>query len=449
MAEFAELLVKKGASVNASDDIGLTSLMTCAGKGHLRSIDVLVQAGADVNAKFKPTFDDRASECFNAGGNACGRTAIPLFIRKPSDQSYEGKRKITSGDTALLIAAREGHEQCVKLLIYYGADAWITNNRGENLLMLASANGLWETVKLCVENGQADQISLKDHKGNSALFHACKHSQLNCIRLLLNNPAYLSQVNAFSNRYKMTPLMMAVQNSSLDIACMLLDKGADPNVVNSNGASCLLIAAGKNILQDDGESFSGGECKEHELVRVLLRYGASVNYVCRATGDTALTVAIVNRADIDVVQELIEQGGNINHSDKKGGTALKYAYQEEQESIVRLLLNKGASVTNAAVDQKSRWRRLHDRIYQLLILAGLPGDHVKKSLRAKYGIVPNLYDMCRIPARQHVMNSFPNSNLFYMIPRLILPKKMKDFLLFDIDININEMDLHRITDYGK
>ena len=246
----------------------------------------------------------------------------------------------------------------------------------------------------------------------------------------------------------MTPLMMAVQNNSLDVVCLLLGKGADPNVVNSDGVSCLLIAAGKDILQNHLESSSSGECKEHELVRVLLRHGADVNHACRGTGDTALTVAVANRASVDVVQALIEQGANINHSDNKGSTALKYAYEEDLETIVRLLLKNGASVTNFGIDHNRRFRPLHDRVYQLLILAGLPGDQVRKSLRAKDGVIPNLYDMCRIPARQHVMNSFPNSNLFHMIPRLILPQKMKDFLLFDVDINISEMNLRRSFPYG-
>ena len=451
MAEAVELLVKKGASVNTFDGNGSTPLMICAKEGHLRSIDILVQAGADVNARVKPTraFDSKASGYFNTRGKADQVTDIPLRVRGTAGLFYVEKRELTSvGDTAILIAAREGHEQCVKQLIHYGADVWITNNKGENLLMIASAKGQCETFQLCLENSQADQINSKDHKGNNALFHACKRSQINCIKLLLNNPDGRSQVNVLSNEYKMTPLMMAVQNSSLDVVCMLLGKGADPNVVDSIGISCLLSALCKNIFQNDLKSFPSGECKEHELVRVLLRHGADVNHVCWLTGDTALTVAVANRASVDVVQALIEQGANINHSDNKGSTALKCAYEKDLETIVRLLLKNGASVTNTCIDRNKRFRRLHDRVYQLLILAGLPGDQVRKSLRAKDGIIPTLYDMCRIPARQHVMNSFRNSNLFHMIPRLILPQKMKDFLLFDVDINISETNLRRSFPYG-
>ena len=312
--------------------------------------------------------------------------------------------------------------------------------------------GCGRTFQLSLENSQADQINSKDYKGNRALLHVCKQSQINCIKLLLNNPDVLSQVNVRSNECKMTPLMMAVQNSSLDVVCLLLGKGADPNVVDRIGISCLMSclfrAACMKIFQNDLKSFPSGECKEHELVRVLLRHGADVNHVCLLTGETALTVAVANRASVDVVQALIEQGANINHSDNKGSTALKCAYEKDLETIVRLLLKNGASVTNTCVDHKKRFRPLHDRVYQLLILAGLPGNQVRKSLKAKDGIIPTLYDMCRIPARQHVMNSFRNSNLFHMIPRLILPQKMKDFLLFDVDINISETNLRRSFPYG-
>ena len=73
-------------------------------------------------------------------------------------------------------------------------------------------------------------------------------------------------------------------------------------------------------------------------------------------------------------------------------------------------------------------------IRKLLDLGGL-NINKEQSKEKPEGVVPRLYDLCRIPARQHVMNSFPNSNLFYTIPRLILPQKMKYFLLYDYDID--------------
>ena len=84
------------------------------------------------------------------------------------------------------------------------------------------------------------------------------------------------------------------------------------------------------------------------------------------------------------------------------------------------------------------FRGTDQHIYHLLALAGIQTE-LKTSLTQTEGEVPKLYDMCRIPARQHVMNSFPNSNLFHMIPRLILPKIMTDFLFFDVDISTDDL----------
>jgi len=46
-----ELLLKKGANVNAKDKYGGTALMYAAVKGHKEVVELLIENGADVNAK--------------------------------------------------------------------------------------------------------------------------------------------------------------------------------------------------------------------------------------------------------------------------------------------------------------------------------------------------------------------------------------------------------------
>ena len=59
-------------------------------------------------------------------------------------------------------------------LISHGADIWICNNRGENLLMLASAKGLYNTVRLCLKKASSYQLNKLDKYGSNAVIHACK-----------------------------------------------------------------------------------------------------------------------------------------------------------------------------------------------------------------------------------------------------------------------------------
>jgi ankyrin repeat protein len=58
--EIAELLITKGADVNAKDDDGHTPLPQAAIDGHKEIAELLIAAGADVNAKdddSKPPLD--------------------------------------------------------------------------------------------------------------------------------------------------------------------------------------------------------------------------------------------------------------------------------------------------------------------------------------------------------------------------------------------------------
>lgn len=53
--EACQILIAKGNDPNAMANSGGTSLMFAAGAGHLEAAKVLLDAGADVNAKLKAT----------------------------------------------------------------------------------------------------------------------------------------------------------------------------------------------------------------------------------------------------------------------------------------------------------------------------------------------------------------------------------------------------------
>ena len=152
-ADLVDALVIKGAPVNVFDSDGMTPLMLCAKQGHRRSLKVLLRAGAGANATKK---------------------AIAAPIDLPKSTNKKGKRKKVKkqqekrhlfreagsdenvdcyGDTPVNLAAKAGNQRCVTELITYGTDIWFQNSNGENLLMIASGWGLWETVKYCLDHG--------------------------------------------------------------------------------------------------------------------------------------------------------------------------------------------------------------------------------------------------------------------------------------------------------
>ena len=476
-----EALIKKHASSHAHDVSGLTPLMVCARKGHLKSLTILLRAKADPN--------ETSKKIQKANPNTTCRREKITFLKNlhtgsshsfpapevelndsnrnsDSDSIFEfrtgsirrkGKDYIdTFYNTPTHLAAMAGHESCVQQLIAHGADIWSCNSKGENLLMLASAQGLWKVVEYCLDHGSDDQINRLDINGNNAVIHACKRSpQINALNILLKNLKCSKQVNALSRDMDMTPLMLAACHEAVGIMKLLLENGADPNQENVEGLTSIFVALGAIPGKCAPEEFFRSERCHPNIVTLLLQHGANVKHVCKESGESVLIVATANEVPLSIVEELLKRGADVNHTNKRGHTALQNASMQSRERVVKLLLRTGASLNNVLQheDYGEHWLSIHNFVYHLLTVAGLETDRSRQLLTAKDGVIPKLYDMCRIPARQHVMNSFPNSNLFYTIPRLILPQKMKDFLLFDVNITENDtedfcVDLHML-DSGR
>ena len=411
-----EILVQKGATLNIRDAQGLTPLMICAAKGHVKSLAALLSSGADPNiAKNIPA---------NNGSGKQGRTV---------------------SITALHFATTGGHFNCVHELISHGANIWKPNGNGETLLMLASASGWINIVKKCLDNGSSEQVNAVDNFGNNAVMHAC-HKEGN-LSSLLCDARCLEQVNVVSSDFAMTPLMMAAFKGCLYTVKLLLEYGADPNLGNDRGETALLIVVGKEPLPKSSRLTSTNACipldSEQclEFVDVLLKHGANINLACKAIGETALTIAIKRNAFKSTIMELLRQGADVNKAELDGSTPLKYAVKIRCLYVIKQLLEFGASVGEKALHGMSseslKFLKNETRRWKLLVQAGFRTTEVEKITKRKFKNI-TLARLCRIPARQHVMNSFPDSNLFYMIPRLNLPEPIKEIILGDLDKEIVE-----------
>ena len=89
-------------------------------------------------------------------------------------------------NSSLLLAAKSQYEECVKILIDHGADIWYKNKKGQNLLMLACAQGMLDTVKYCLSHGSLLQITACDGDGENAMFNTYKNYRPECMKKLLS-----------------------------------------------------------------------------------------------------------------------------------------------------------------------------------------------------------------------------------------------------------------------
>jgi len=137
-----------------------------------------------------------------------------------------------------------------------------------------------------------------------------------------------------------TDLFTAVLAGDVAKTTTMLNKGADCNTCNEEGASLLMLAAAAGHL---------------DLVEMLIKAGAKVD-AADARGWTPLMKALfnyeLNRGFPDVVSALIGAGADIEHQVSYGTRPLMIAAGYGEASVVEVLL--AAGVDTGAVNEGGR-----------------------------------------------------------------------------------------------
>ncbi|MGB7522410.1 MAG: ankyrin repeat domain-containing protein [Spirulinaceae cyanobacterium] len=254
---------------------------------------------------------------------------------------------------------------------------------------------IFEAVK---ENDIDLLKTLTDQESNQgevlwALFEAIEKEHIECIKILLSTGIDVNQERVLrKNKNSMllegSVLIDASVTGNIDIVSMLLEAGADVNLVpkrNTDEPSALMLAAQEGHF---------------EVVKVLVEAGADINMLrdgpdyallsaasnghedifnflypltapelrsealeilpegikMREIEENAdplvcdLTNAIVMNDDISKVKKLLKEGININGFDDLGLTPLNVAVLKESKEIVQLLLKFGADPNQGNAD---------------------------------------------------------------------------------------------------
>jgi len=164
------------------------------------------------------------------------------------------------GDTALIIASRQGCLRMVDQLLERGADLEVKGEHEATALIIASVFQREEVVRLLLDRG-AD-VEARDIFGATSLIWSARTSVRNVvISLLLDKGA---DIEAKDETGK-TPLMKASERSDPAAAAFLLDRGADIGAKDDSGKTALMVAQ-----QDYARK---------EIVDLLLDRGAKVEEV--------------------------------------------------------------------------------------------------------------------------------------------------------------------------
>ncbi|HEX5228521.1 MAG TPA: ankyrin repeat domain-containing protein [Bryobacteraceae bacterium] len=355
-------LLKHGALVNAKESLrGTTALMWAVEQGHTGSAEFLIQHGADVSVA--SSFDSKGGTAYLAP-TVKGRANQEKNFRRFTSDSKTGELSAKDAEalaaafgvphnskggglTALILAAREGHLDCAKLLLDAHADVNQTSHYGWTPLLTAVQNRHYKFAAYLLDHGANPNIA--NNGGWSPLYIATDNrnieggdypvrdpdmDHLDIIKLLL---AHGANVNAricgvesrpqackgdstetrtiFTMQWLYedgaTPFLRAAQSGDVELMKLLLQHGADPKITTANGDTALMVASGIGWVE--GVTYEWSEAQNLEAVKLCLDLGLDPNAV-DGDGRTALHGA-AHKGRNDVVNLLVARGAKLDAKD--------------------------------------------------------------------------------------------------------------------------------------
>ena len=231
------------------------------------------------------------------------------------------------------------------------------------------------------------------------LVDACKKANVDDVRRYIREGADVNQRLDSRPNLGWAPIHFACQLESSVILAILLENGADPNLLTNDGFPALNIAcnaaecskemvqmllehgADTNVFDSNGLASLHDACHSRNaaIVAVLLKYGANVNFPTR---DDVHPLHIASfKGEEQIIQILLKHGADTNVLDSNGMAPLLHPCDSQNAAAVAALLGHGANVnlptngrgTNANLPKM-------DGSYPLHIACDVGVVHVKETV---------------------------------------------------------------------
>jgi uncharacterized protein len=312
------VLLDAGVDADSANAEGQTALMAVARTGNVAAARLLLRRGANVHAR--ESWGGQTALMWAAAQKQ------PAMIRellargaKVDEHSTirDWQRRVTAegrpkdmyrgGLTPLLFAAREGCIECLQALLDKGADIDRPDPDGVTALIMALLNYNWDAARFLIEAG-AD-VNLWDFYGQTPLYVAVDMNTMplgrrielptmdrasgeELVRLLLDRGANPNAQLKLRPRYRNIPydryrdpmivwgttaLLRAAKAGDVPLVRLLLQRGALPNLANSQGVTPLMAAAGDGHIHDPTRGNTRTEEDALACYDLLRAAGADVN----------------------------------------------------------------------------------------------------------------------------------------------------------------------------
>ncbi|KAJ6789603.1 hypothetical protein PWT90_09841 [Aphanocladium album] len=316
----AEMLIQHGADVNAREIGEYTcALVAALDREHEAVAMTLVQNGADANADFfEGQDDDSRNERYWVNAlQAASYRGYQGIVEALLKNGAEVNTKGGVYGTALIIAAQNGFLGIVRLLLQYGAD------------INATAFGMGYAIDTGYESSRSTCDEFDEEHG--LLFKYSPSS--GGLRIAATLTQDEADVNSTDGGYGALAAAADAEYIAkrpadyLEIVKLLIQEGA---CVNKQGGYF------GNALQTAAKS------KFHEAVETLIQHGADVNAQGGHYGNALQAAAWAGCQE--VAETLIQHGADVNAQGGCYGNALQAASEAGHKEVVEALILLGANV---------------------------------------------------------------------------------------------------------
>jgi len=344
--EIISRILDLGASIDARNKAGDTSLTIAVRKDEKDAGRLLLSRGADIFA-----------------ANAKGESPLYLTFLSPERRNWTLRQWMLDpetlsardglGNTALHYIAQWRFDSWIPYLVMIGAEIEAANATGETPLFAAVKQDSPSTIKVLIDNGAS--LFARDTLGNSLLHAAVRWQAINGAKTLLDQGL---DINCHALNGK-TPLHDSIRWSMSDMEALLLMRGADIEIRDAEGNTPFMEAVLAGNLSSMERLFKrgadtktrnfNGDTTLHitasmdrtDLSALLLAWGVSI-HARNAQDRTPLQNAI--NTSPSLVRIFLTMADRLNSSDDFGSTPLHIAVQEKAlPAIIKTIIDLGAS----------------------------------------------------------------------------------------------------------
>ncbi|XP_064923927.1 ankyrin-3 isoform X34 [Columba livia] len=314
--------LKNGVDINISNQNGLNALHLASKEGHVEVVAELIQRGASVDAATK-----KGNTALHIASLAGQAEVVKVLVTNRANVNAQSQ----NGFTPLYMAAQENHLEVVKFLLDNGASQSLATEDGFTPLAVALQQGHDQVVSLLLENDTKGKVRLP------ALHIAARKDDTKAAALLLQNDHNADvESKMMVNRTTesgFTPLHIAAHYGNINVATLLLNRGAAVDFTARNDITPLHVASKRGNAN---------------MVKLLLDRGAKIDAKTR-DGLTPLHCGARSGHE-QVVEMLLDRGAPILSKTKNGLSPLHMATQGDHLNCVQLLIQHNVPVDDVTND---------------------------------------------------------------------------------------------------